>query len=154
MQGILAAALALAVLSSCRASGGLSTPRAGRRDITITTVPLLSRELAATYPFLKRDFAPGGILEGKEVYAFVPGTITVLAGDTLHLTLLNPEDDAHAFVLHDLYLPLPPQSRVDTVYVARVPGIFPFSCTVPQHVPMMRGELVVLAPDRLATPVD
>lgn len=150
MPGNRTALLALAVTLGCRGAGAPAVPRQQRRDITITTVPLLSRELVPTYPFLKRDFAPGGVLEGKEVYAFVPGTITVMAGDTLHLTLLNPEDDTHAFVLHDLYLPLPPQSRIDTTYIARVPGIFAFSCTVPQHLPMMRGELVVLAPDRLA----
>lgn len=150
MQKLSAAFIALVVVAGCRDAGNPAVPSPGRRDITITTVPLLSRELVPTYPFLKRDFAPGGVLEGKEVYAFVPGTITVMAGDTLHLTLLNPEDDTHAFVLHDLYLPLPPQSRIDTTYIARVPGIFAFSCTVPQHLPMMRGELVVLAPDRLA----
>lgn len=150
MPGNRTALLALAVTLGCRGAGAPAVSRPQRRDITITTVPLLSRELVPTYPFLKRDFAPGGVLEGKEVYAFVPGTITVMAGDTLHLTLLNPEDDTHAFVLHDLYLPLPPQSRIDTTYIARVPGIFAFSCTVPQHLPMMRGELVVLAPDRLA----
>ena len=121
-------------------SGGMPVVRA----ITITTVPLLSRELRAVYPFLQRDFATGGVLDGKEVYAFVPNTITVYAGDTLRLTLLNPEDDAHAFVLHDLYVPLAPQSRTDTTYVAREPGIFTFSCSVPQHLPMMRGQLVVL----------
>src|SRR5512135_2070455 len=145
--------LAAGALLQCRPaaqttlrSGGMPVVRA----ITITTVPLLSKELRAVYPFLQRDFATGGVLDGKEVYAFVPNTITVYAGDTLRLTLLNPEDDAHAFVLHDLYLPLPPQSRIDTTYIARVPGIFAFSCTVPQHLPMMRGELVVLAPDRHA----
>ena len=150
MPKLPAAFFALVVVAGCRDAGHQSVPQPGRRDITITTVPLLSRELVPTYPFLKRDFAAGGVLEGKEVYAFVPGTITVMAGDTLHLSVLNPEDDTHAFVLHDLYLPLPPQSRIDTTYIARVPGIFPFSCTVPQHLPMMRGELVVLAPDRLA----
>lgn len=151
MQKLPAAFFALVVVAGCRRDAGhQAVPQPGRRDITITTVPLLSRELVPTYPFLKRDFGPGGVLEGKEVYAFVPGTITVMAGDTLHLTVLNPEDDTHAFVLHDLYLPLPPQSRIDTTYIARVPGIFAFSCTVPQHLPMMRGELVVLAPDRLA----
>ena len=150
MQKLPAAFFALVVVAGCHDAGHQAVPQPARRDITITTVPLLSRELVPTYPFLKRDFAPGGVLDGKEVYAFVPGTITVMAGDTLHLTVLNPEDDTHAFVLHDLYLPLPPQSRIDTTYIARVPGIFPFSCTVPQHLPMMRGELVVLAPDRLA----
>ncbi|HEX7019817.1 MAG TPA: cupredoxin domain-containing protein [Gemmatimonadaceae bacterium] len=117
---------------------------AQRRDITITTVPLLSRELQSVYPFLKADFAPGGVLDGKEVYAFEPSTITVMVGDTLHLTLLNPEDDDHAFVLRDLYVPLRGRTRRDTTYVAREPGIFIFSCSVPAHLPMMRGQLVVL----------
>jgi hypothetical protein len=144
------ALLALVAALGCRGVRPSEVVPPRRRDVTITTVPLLVRELVPTYRFLKRDFAAGGVLDGKEVYGFVPGTITVMAGDTLHLTLLNPEDDTHAFVLHDLYLPLPPQSRIDTTYIARVPGIFAFSCTVPQHLPMMRGELVVLAPDRLA----
>jgi len=120
------------------------TPR--RRDITITTIPLITRELQSVYPFLKADFARGGVLDGKEVYAFEPSTITVMSGDTLHLTLLNPEDDDHAFVLRDLYVPLAGQSRRETTYVAREPGIFIFSCSVPAHLPMMRGQLVVLAP--------
>jgi uncharacterized cupredoxin-like copper-binding protein len=140
-------ALIGAMLSGCRP---VATPRTTAtptvRAITITTVPLLVREGRRIFPFLAAAFARGGVLDGKEVYAFVPGTITVMAGDTLRLTLLNPEDDAHAFVLHDLFIPLPPQSRVDTTYVAREPGIYAFSCSVPQHLPMMRGELVVLSP--------
>jgi len=118
------------------------------RDITVTTVPLLSRELQATYPFLKQDFGSGGLLAGKEVYAFSPSTIVVAVGDTLHFSFLNPEDDQHSFVLPDLYVPLPPMSRRDTIYIARRPGIFTFSCSIPSHVPMMRGQLVVLNPQR------
>ena len=86
------------------------------------------------------------MLSGKEVYAFSPSTITVVAGDTLALTLLNPEDDDHAFAMSDFYVKLPPQGKVDTTYVARRPGVYDFSCTVPAHVPMMRGQLVVLSP--------
>lgn len=115
-----------------------------RRDITITTVPLLVKELAKTYPFLAKDFAKGGVLDGKEVYAFSPSTITAMVGDTLRLHFINPEDDEHGFALHDLLVKLPPQSTVDTTYVARAAGVFPFSCTIPAHTPMMRGELVVL----------
>lgn len=143
------AAAALFAAVSCREPSppprttSAYTPR--RRDITITTVPLVTRELQSVYPFLKADFARGGVLEGKEVYAFEPSTITVMAGDTLHLTLLNPEDDDHAFVLRDLYVPLKGQTQRETTYVAREPGIFIFSCSVPAHLPMMRGQLVVLA---------
>ena len=112
----------------------------------MTTVPLLVREQTKTYPFLAEDFAPNGVLAGKEVYAFSPSTITVVAGDTLALTLLNPEDDDHSFVMSDLFVKLPPQGKVDTTYVTRTPGVYDFSCSVPAHVPMMRGQLVVLAP--------
>ena len=117
-----------------------------RRTVVITTVPLLVKEQVRTFPFLAKDFAAGGVLNGKEVYAFSPSTITAVAGDTLVLSLLNPEDDDHAFAMSDLLIKLPPQSRVDTTYVARTPGVYEFSCTVPAHIPMMRGQLVVLAP--------
>lgn len=139
--------LSVTLAASCQPEGRAKPAGAApvARSVTITTVPLLAKEMRTVYPFLERDFAAGGVLDGKEVYAFMPGTITVYAGDTLRLTLLNPEDDVHAFVLHDLFVPLPPQSRTDTTYVAREPGIFAFSCSVPQHLPMMRGELVVLS---------
>jgi uncharacterized cupredoxin-like copper-binding protein len=122
------------------------------RAVTITAVPLLVKELVKTYPFLERDFAAGGVLSGKEVYAFSPGTITVVSGDTLRLTLLNPEDDDHAFVLRDFFIKLPPQSRIDTIYIAKAPGIYDFSCSVPAHLPMMHGQLVVLSADQVAVP--
>jgi hypothetical protein len=116
------------------------------RDITITTVPVLVREHEALFPFLKADFARGGILEGREVYAFVPGTITAIAGDTLHLAVINPEDDAHTLVLPGLSLALPGQRTTRTSYVAPPPGIYPFVCDMPAHQPMMWGQLVVLSP--------
>jgi len=138
--------------AACRAAalyhGAPYKPRT--RAVVITAVPLLTREMQAIYPFLKQDFARGGVLDGKEVYAFVPGTITVVAGDTLKLTLLNPEDDAHTFVLPGLAVALPGQSRTDTTYVTSASGSYPFVCNLPAHAPMMRGELVVLPPARWA----
>jgi uncharacterized cupredoxin-like copper-binding protein len=148
--------LVLAACGSCSAPSRVVldkyVPRT--RAVTITTVPLLVKELAKTYPFLEKDLAPGGVLSGKEVYAFSPNTITAVSGDTLRLTLLNPEDDDHAFVLRDLFVKLPPQSRVDTVYVAKAPGIYEFSCSVPAHLPMMHGQLVVLSDDQFRVPLD
>jgi uncharacterized cupredoxin-like copper-binding protein len=144
------ALVAFVALAAACARSRSAPPRAAyvphRRAVVITAVPLLVKEQTKLFPFLAKDFAAGGVLEGKEVYAFSPSTITVVAGDTLALTLLNPEDDDHAFAMSDLYVKLPPQGRVDTTYVARAPGVHPFSCTVPAHVPMMHGELVVLAP--------
>ena len=116
------------------------------REVTLTTVPLLVHEQEKQFPFLAADFAKGGVLEGREAYAFVPGTITVIAGDTLHLTVINPEDDAHNLVLPGLSLALPGQQSTHATYVARTPGIFAFTCNIPAHLPMMWGQLVVLSP--------
>jgi uncharacterized cupredoxin-like copper-binding protein len=151
-------ALSLLVVVGCapsatpRRPSTTYVPRA--RSVAITTVPLVVKELAKTYAFLAKDFAPGGVLAGKEVYAFSPSTITAVAGDTLHLTLINPEDDDHAFVLRDFFVKLPPQSRIDTTYVVRAPGIYEFSCSVPAHLPMMHGQLVVLSADQMNAPLD
>ena len=114
------------------------------RDVVITAVPLLTKEMQAIYPFLKQDFAPGGVLDGKEVYAFDPNTMTVMEGDTLHLTFVNPEDDEHGFALHDLLVRLPGQAVTKATYIATKAGVYDFSCTIPAHTPMMRGQLVVL----------
>jgi plastocyanin len=114
------------------------------REIVITTVPLLTKELGQTYSFLKPDFAKGGVLDGKEVYSFEPNSITVLEGDTLHLTFINPEDDPHSFVMKGLSVPIPGGAVTHATYVASDAGIFDFVCAIPAHLPMMRGQLVVL----------
>jgi uncharacterized membrane protein YphA (DoxX/SURF4 family)/plastocyanin len=115
------------------------------RKITIATVPLLVKEEQDVYPFLQGAFAKGGVLQGKEVYAFSPSTITVVEGDTLRLTLINPEDDQHSFVLPDLAVPLPGGTSTEVTYVAMHPGIYPVVCAVASHLPMMTGQLVVLS---------
>jgi plastocyanin len=104
----------------------------------------MTKELAPTYPFLKKDFGKGGVLDGKEVYEFMPSTIAVTEGDTLQLTFINPEDDAHSFVMKDLAVSIPGQSVTHATYIARTAGIFDFVCAIPAHLPMMRGQLVVL----------
>ena len=143
--GLTTVATALLV-TGCSAPGERpSRYRPQTREIAVTTVPLLVRESAAIYPFLKRDFAAGGVLEGREVYAFSPGTIAAVEGDTLHFTLINPEDDLHTFVLPDLAVPLPGQTITRATWVAGRAGIYPIVCNVPSHLPMMSGQLVVLA---------
>lgn len=146
-----AAALGATLLAAqgCRESIGARraayVPRT--RSITVTTVPLLVREERSVLPFLEEDFKPGGVLDGKEVYAFSPSTLTVVEGDTIRFTLINAEDDVHSFVLPDLVVPLPAQKATTATYVARRAGIYDFVCSVPSHLPMMHGELVVLSPD-------
>ena len=136
-----------AILFGANCARSVATPLAYHpraRAITVTTVPLLVKEQRETFPFLGAAFAKGGVLEGKEVYAFSPSTLTVAEGDTLHLTLINPEDDVHSFVLPDFVVSLPGNKAIDTTYVAKHAGIFPILCAVQSHLPMMSGQLVVL----------
>lgn len=143
-------AASVSVVAACTRAGG-DGGRAGPayvpriREITITTVPLLVKEQQSVFPFLKEDFAKGGVLDGKEVYGFSPGSITVVEGDTVHFTFINPEDDLHSFVLPDLVVTLPPQRITTATYVAKRAGIYPFVCSVQSHLPMMAGQLVVLS---------
>jgi len=133
----------LAAAGGCTGHAGVYRPVS--REVTVTAVPLLTREMQRIYPFLARDFAAGGVLAGKEIYAFEPGTITAVEGDTLALTLVNPEDDEHSFVLPGLAVDMPGQSTVTARYVAGKPGIYRFACAVPAHLPYMVGTLVVLS---------
>lgn len=93
--GAMLVALALAAVPGCTGSRAThaadARPYVPRtRTITITTVPLLVREQQHIFPFLTKDFAKGGVLDGKEVYAFSPSTITVVEGDTIHFVFINP----------------------------------------------------------------
>jgi plastocyanin len=146
---LLIAVLGVVGSSSCSRPGqsraaAAYTPHA--RDLTVTTVPLLVKEGQVVYPFLKAAFAKGGVLDGKEVYAFSPATLTVVEGDTIRFTFINPEDDQHSFVLPDFAVQLPGGTTTRATYVARRAGIYPFLCAIPSHLPMMAGQLVVLAP--------
>jgi plastocyanin len=121
------------------------------RDITLLTVPLAVHEQTSMYGYLKRDFATGGVLNGKEAYGFYPSTLTVYAGDTLKITVTNPQDDAHTFTIPDLQanLTLPGQTTKTITVHATKAGIYKFLCEVGDHQPYMWGQLVVL-PDSLA----
>ncbi|HKW49224.1 MAG TPA: cupredoxin domain-containing protein [Gemmatimonadaceae bacterium] len=142
--------LAIVLIAACSQQPGRARYVPRMRTITITTVPLLVKEERGVLPFLKADFAKGGVLEGKEVYAFSPSSITAIEGDTIRFNFINPEDDVHSFVLPDLVVPLPPQKTTAATYVARRAGIYPFVCSIASHLPMMSGQLVVLAPAAIA----
>lgn len=139
-------------LGVTRASGPSYVPRT--RDMTITAVPLLVHEQATMLPYLRKDFAAGGVLGGKEVYGFYPSTLTVYQGDTLNLTLVNPADDAHTFTIagpYNVNAIMPGESTVTTHFTASHVGVYTFLCAEPEHVPFMWGQLVVL-PDSAALP--
>jgi hypothetical protein len=164
--GAVLSAVLLAATTACggaapAAPKGTYVPRT--RQLTVTTVPLLVREARGLYPFLAKDFAPGGVLDGKEVYGFSPSTLIAVEGDTIQFTIINPEDDEHgflipdctaddvgSFVLPDCGVALPPQQVTHATYLARRAGIYPIMCSVAKHLPMMSGQLVVLAPTAMA----
>jgi plastocyanin len=158
MRGVHAEAVAPAIAIAALLAGCARGPAAGgsapyvprAREVTLTTVPLLVKEAQTLYPFLKADFAKGGVLEGKEVYAFSPSTVTVVQGDTIHFTFINPEDDLHSFVLPGFAVSLPGQTTTHATYVARTAGIYAFTCNIAAHLPMMWGQLLVLAPGAVA----
>jgi plastocyanin len=147
-----AAVSAGAACTGARDTAGNATARyvPRTRTVTITTVPLMVKEQEKVLPFLAEAFGKGGVLEGKEVYAFEPSTVTVVEGDTIRFTLINPEDDVHSFVLPDLAVSLPGMTSTTATYVAKRPGIFPFVCAIQSHLPMMSGQLVVLSAAAMA----
>jgi plastocyanin len=152
MRSTIAAWGLLLVIVACNSTdsskqSAVYVPRS--RAIAVTTVPLLVKEEQNLYPFLKPAFAKGGVLEGKEVYAFSPSTITVVEGDTIHFTFINPEDDVHSFVLPDFVVSLPGGRKTEATYVAKHAGIFSIVCAVQSHLPMMSGQLVVLTPETM-----
>jgi len=142
--GWIAGVAALAFAAGCAGTGGPPAYVPRERELVVTAVPLLTREMTSVYPFLREDFARGGVLEGKEIYAFVPSTLVAVEGDTIHFTFVNPEDDEHDFVLPGLAVALPGQSVTRATWRADRAGIFRFVCTVPAHRPEMYGQLLVL----------
>lgn len=146
---VLGLPLLLAACGQSQASAPQYTPQT--RTFTMVTVPLLVKESAATFGFLKQDFAKGGVLADKEVYAFSPDHLMVYQGDTVNLTIVNPEDDAHTFTLPDFHVnvALAPQAVTKVSFVANKVGIFTFYCAVATHLPFMYGQLTVL-PDSSA----
>ena len=151
LESLLITGMVIASLASTACRGGQTATRSDARHytpttraITITTVPLLVKEEQSVLPFLEEDFAKGGVLDGKEVYGFSPSTVTVIEGDTIHFTFINPEDDAHSFVMSDLAVSLPGQKTTTATYVAKHAGVFRFVCAIQAHLPMMWGQLIVL----------
>ncbi|HEU5424148.1 MAG TPA: cupredoxin domain-containing protein [Nitrolancea sp.] len=128
-----------------------STYQPQTRDFTVVAVPTLVHEMQGTLDYLQKDFAPGGLLDGKEVYAFSPSTLVVYQGDSVNLTLVNPADDAHTFTISDLNVnaQMPGQSSSHASFVAGKAGIYTFVCAEDEHSPYMWGQLIVL-PDSQA----
>ncbi len=128
----------------------VSTYTPTTKDFIVTTVPMLVHEQTNTFGYLNRDFK-GGVLQGKEVWAFNPSSLTVYQGDTVNINVVNPSGDAHSFTLADLgfNLSVNSQAKASGSFVAGKVGVFKFSCEIPEHMPFMWGQLIVL-PDSSA----
>ena len=82
----------------------------------------------------------------------LPGeTLTVYAGDTVHVTVVNPGDDPHTFTIAQMgfSISVDGQSQVEGSFVVPSAGLYKFFCSIPEHSPYMWGNLVVL-PDSAA----
>lgn len=118
------------------------------RTFTVTAVPLLVHEMQGVLPYLKKDFGKGGLLQDKEVFGFIPGTIIVYQGDTVRLNLINPTDDDHIIAFAGLAgsVTLKASSRTTVSFVAKQAGLYTVQCVTEEHMPFMYGQIVVLRP--------
>jgi plastocyanin len=148
---VVAALVVAAVIGIPRITGAAApgyTPQV--RDFTVTTVPLVVHEMQGVEPFLKADFAQGGVLYKHEIYGYYPSTLSVYQGDTVRITIVNVEDDPHITVFPGLAaeaIMTKGRSTAHISFVAKKAGVYTFRCIEPEHEPYMYGQIVVL-PDR------
>jgi len=133
-------------VSQQTAASTASTYAPQTRDLVVTAVPLLVHEQAGFFDYLNKAFGKGGMLEGKEVWAFSPNTLTVYQGDTVHVTVVNPGGDLHTFTIAAVHfsLKVPALTERQGTFVVPKARLFKFSCAIPQHSRYMWGNLVVL----------
>lgn len=144
VTGIVSAALALVLHTAGAAADG--SPVAQTRNFTVAAVPLLVHEQTGIYGFLQPAFAPGGVLDGKEVYGWNPSHLVVQKGDRVHVAIVNPTGDPHTFTAPDLSVnAFIDAGQTNSIsFVANRTGAFTFMCTVSEHAPYMNGQVVVL----------
>jgi plastocyanin len=78
-------------------------------------------------------------------YKYEPATLTVRAGQTLHLTFKNASTTlVHEFRIKELKVETKagPGLEYTQTFVAAVPGTYKFTCNIPGHEGMV-GELIV-----------
>lgn len=142
-----AAALAERALAAPAAQIGTPGPGGSQtRDFYIAMVPLVVHEQSSIYPFVGKAFAKGGVLDGKEIYAFMPSTTSCFAGDTLNVHLVNPADDPHTFTVVELGKSVTVDgSAMGTITLEALPaGIYTVMCAEAEHMPWMWGQIIVL----------
>ena len=80
------------------------------------------------------------------MWAFSPSTLTVYAGDTVHVTVVNPGGDLHTFTISAVgfSIKVPPLTERQGSFVVPNVGLYKFFCAIPEHTRYMWGNLVVL----------
>lgn len=151
-------AVLMLVAAACSSSpaGTSNPPSAGSsytpqtRAIDMVTTQAVIGEFG-NIPGLKDEIgaalASGGPLDGKEVYAWYPSSLTAYVGDTVKITIHNAQGDQHIFSLPDFGVTgtiIPPDSVVTVSFTVTKPNTFRFFCAVPEHMPWMQGFLTVL----------
>ncbi|TAL07238.1 MAG: hypothetical protein EPO00_09660 [Chloroflexota bacterium] len=140
--------------SSSTSAGAASTYTPQTRTIEMVTIQELIGEFA-NIPDLKDEtdkaLASGGPLDGHEVYAWYPNSLTAYVGDTIKITIHNAQGDEHIFALPDFGVTqtIAPDSTATVTFTVTKPTISQFICAVPEHTPWMQGWLTVL-PDSAA----
>lgn len=116
------------------------------RHLVISMVPVLTHEFQTFLPYLKNAFAQGGLLDGKELFAFLPAHVSAYVGEPITFDIYNPADDAHTmtFVNLDKTVDVPGHAKASLTLPPLKAGIYDFACLEEEHVPFMWGQLTIL----------
>lgn len=122
------------------------TPSGPGRHLVISMVPVLTHEFQTFLPYLKNAFAKGGLLDGKELFAFLPAHVSVYAGEPITFDIYNPADDPHTMTILSLdkTVDVPGHDKATLTLPPLGVGIYDFACLEEEHEPFMWGQLTVL----------
>jgi cupredoxin-like protein len=123
-----------------------ASPGGQGRHLIVSMVPVLTHEFQTFLPYLKGAFATGGMLDGKELFAFLPAHVAAYAGESLTFDIYNPADDPHTmtFLSLDKTIDVPGHDKATLALGPLAAGIYDFACLEEEHVPFMWGQLTVL----------
>ena len=123
-----------------------AAPSGQGRHLVITMVPVLTHEFQTFLPYLTKAFAKGGLLDGKEVFCFLPGHVSAYGGEAITFDIYNPADDPHTMTFLSLgkTVDVPGAGKASLTLPALNAGIYDFACLEAEHEPFMWGQLTVL----------
>lgn len=116
------------------------------RHLVIAMVPVLTHEFQTFLPYLKNAFAKGGLLDGKELFCFLPAHVAAYAGEVITFDIYNPADDPHTMTFLSLQktVDVPGHAKATLTLPPLRAGIYDFACLEAEHEPFMWGQLTIL----------